>query len=295
MNLKYLNYFIKIVEEGGFTAASKKLFVCQSALSKAIKLFEEELGINLIDRSSHTFKLTSEGQIFYENSVLAKKIIEEQFDILLDSISLEKGKVKIGVPPVISTIYFTTIIQKFSENFPNVKLTVIEAGANTIKEKVENGEVDIGVIILPFNSSNFNIIPVFLSENVVIVHKSHPLALQEEVSFGDLKDENFLSLNETYMLYDKIIENCRAFNFTPNIVYTSSQWDFIAEMVSLNQGISILPKPILAKFHSKNIKILKIKETFPWNVALITTKNKYISKANKLFIDFIKEIAYSQK
>ncbi|STO30908.1 HTH-type transcriptional regulator gltC [Fusobacterium necrogenes] len=295
MNIKALNYFIKVVDEGGFTAASKKLFLCQSALSKSIKNFETELGVVLIDRSSKNFKLTPEGQIFYENGNLALKIIKEQLDRLLDSVSLEKGKIKIGIPPVISTIYFTTVIQKFRELYPSIKLITVEAGANTIKEKVENGEIDIGVIILPFDSEHFNVIPIFLSDNVVIVHKSHPFAKFSEISFIDLKDQNFISLNETYMLYDKILEKCKAFNFTPNIICTSSQWDFIAEMVSLNQGVSILPRPILSKFHSKNIKILNIKEGFPWNVALITTKNKYISKASKIFIEFTKELARPKK
>lgn len=295
MNIKVLNYFIKVVDEGGFTPASKKLFLCQSALSKSIKTFESELGVTLIDRSSKIFKLTPEGQIFYENGILALKIINEQLSRLLDSVSLEKGKVKIGIPPVISTIYFTTIIQKFTEQYPSIKLITIEAGANTIKEKVENGEIDIGAIILPFNSENFNVIPIFLSENVVVTHKNHPLAKFKEVSFADLNGYNFISLNETYMLHDKIIENCNSFNFTPNIISTSSQWDFIAEMVSLNQGITILPQPILAKFHSKNIKLINIKEGFPWNVALITTKNKYISKATKLFIEFTKEISHFEE
>lgn len=61
-------------------------------------------------------------------------------------------------------------------------------------------------------------------------------------------------------------------------------------MVSLNQGISILPQPILSKFHSKNIKTIRIKEGFPWNIAFILRKDKYMSKAIKLFIDFTKEI-----
>lgn len=288
MNIRELNYFIEVAKEGSFTKASKNLFVCQSALSKAIKSFENDLDIKLIDRTSKNFKLTPEGQLLFENGVIALKVINEQLDMLLDSVSLEKGKIKLGVPPVISTIYFTSLIQSFKENYPSINLQITEAGANTVKNKVNDGDIDIGVVILPFNSDNFNIIPIFQAEVVVIVNKEHPLAKKEEISLLELKNEHFISLDETYMLYDRVKIRCNQVGFTPNIISTSSQWDFVAEMVALNQGIAILPKPILSRFHSKKIKILKIKEGFPWNIAFIVRKDKYISRAIKLFIEFTK-------
>lgn len=284
MNIKSLNYFIEVTKEKSFTNASKNLFVCQSALSKAIKTFENELDITLIDRTSKHFKLTPEGQLLYENGVIALKVINEQLEMLLDSVSIEKGKIKVGVPPVISTIYFTSIIKSFKDNFHSINLQIIEAGANTVKDKVHNGEIDIGVVILPFSSDEFNITPIFSADVVVVANKSHPFASREEVSLLEIKDEPLISLNETYMLYDRIKIRCNEAGFEPN----SSQWDFIAEMVALNQGISILPKPILSKFHSKNIKAIHIKEGFPWNIAFIVRKDKYVSKAIKLFIEFTK-------
>lgn len=291
MNIKSLNYFIEVAKEKSFTNASKNLFVCQSALSKAIKTFENELDITLIDRTSKHFKLTPEGQLLYENGVIALKVINEQLEMLLDSVSIEKGKIKVGVPPVISTIYFTSIIKSFKDNFHSINLQIIEAGANTVKDKVHNGEIDIGVVILPFSSDEFNITPIFSADVVVVANKSHPFASREEVSLLEIKDEPLeplISLNETYMLYDRIKIRCNEAGFEPNIICTSSQWDFIAEMVALNQGISILPKPILSKFHSKNIKAIHIKEGFPWNIAFIVRKDKYVSKAIKLFIEFTK-------
>lgn len=286
-----MNYFVEIARQESFTNASKKLYICQSALSKAIKTFESELDIILIDRTSKTFKLTPEGQLLYENGTIALKVINEQLTKLQDSISLEKGNIKVGVPPVISTIYFTSTIQEFRNMYKNINLSVIEAGANTVKDKVEKGEIDIGVVILPFSSQDFNITSVFMSDNVVVVHKNHPLASKKEVSFSEIKDEPLIILNETYMLHDRIKALCAKAGFEPNIICSSSQWDFIAEMVALNQGITILPRPILSKFHSKNIRLLTIKDPeFPWNIALIVRKDKYVSKAIKLFIEFVKNI-----
>ncbi len=78
------------------------------------------------------------------------KVINEQLLKLQDSISLEKGSIKVGVPPVISTIYLHLLYRNSETCILNINLSVIEAGANTVKDKVEKGEIDIGVVILPF-------------------------------------------------------------------------------------------------------------------------------------------------
>ncbi|WP_151731323.1 LysR family transcriptional regulator, partial [Acinetobacter seifertii] len=66
LTLKQFQYFIKIVEEGSFTAASEKLFIAQSALSRQMKLLEEEIDFQLFDRTDKKVKLTTAGEVFYK-------------------------------------------------------------------------------------------------------------------------------------------------------------------------------------------------------------------------------------
>ena len=185
MTIKQLTYFLAVAKNGSFTKASEELYLSQSALSKAIKTFEFELGIVLIDRTSKSFKLSTEGSILYENGNLALDSINKKFEKLIDSISSEKGNLTIGVPPVISTIYFTTIAHKFKNLYPDINLNIIEEGANTVKCKVGAGEVDIGVVILPFESDGFEIFPVFTGDCVAVLNKTHSLAKSTSVNLKD--------------------------------------------------------------------------------------------------------------
>ncbi|MDR1835980.1 MAG: LysR family transcriptional regulator [Fusobacteriaceae bacterium] len=286
MNLRQLEYFLEVARLKSFTKASKNLYVCQSALSKSIQQFENELNLKLIDRSSKNFKLTAEGEILFENGNTTLKTITELFERLNESLNSEKGTINVGVPPVISTVYFTRIAHKFKNTYNDIKLNILEVGANIVKASVENGVVDIGAVILPFQSYNFNKKSVFSSDCVVVVNKNHPLADRGEISIADLKHEDFLLLNETYMLHDKILELCSEAGFEPNVTTKSSQWDFLVELVSLDHGITILPRLIIKKYNSKNIRMLTLKDPdFPWNIALITKKDKYISKPMQLFIN----------
>ncbi len=173
-----------------------------------------------------------------------------------------------------------------------MELEVVEAGAKIVQSMVDNGEIDIGVVILPiFSPDKYKIFPAMSSESVLIVNKKHHLADRTEVAFKELKDENFLILNDTYMLHEKTITNCEMAGFYPNITTQSSQWDFLAEMVALNQGISILPKPIVKRFYSEEkIKMIHLKEPdFPWNIAMLIKKEKLITEQMVQFIDFVSE------
>lgn len=290
MTLKQLTYFLEIAKMKNFTKAAANLYISQSALSKTVKAMESELGVQLIDRTVNHFKLTPEGEIFYQKGLIAIKNINSELEDLYGSLGTEKGHITVGIPPVIGTAYFTSIIYKFRNMYPDVELKIIEAGANTIKKWVSDGEVDIGVVILPVSNDDFNVIPIVTAENVLLVNKNHPLAQYDEVSFKMLKDERFISLNSTFMLYDQIISLCRISGFEPNIVCESSQWDFITEMVVLDQGVSILPRPILKRYNSDKLKLISLKDpSFSWNIAIILKKDKYISRIIKSFIELSKK------
>lgn len=288
MNLKQLRYFIEVAEQRSFTRASGNLYVCQSALSKMIKVLEQDLGVQLIDRSTKHFQLTSEGEVLYEHGRDLLKRTSAELEELIDSVHKEKGRLSIGIPPVIGTAYFPRIIQAFRELYPDIELQIYEEGANTVKNKVEEGKIDIGIVMMPFYAEGFHVTPIFTSENIIVVHKDHPLANRTSVYLKELQNDRFILLDSSYMLHDQILMKCKEAGFQPDVLCESSQWDFIAEMVSMNQGVTILPAPILKRFKSEDIRILAIEEPqFPWNVGMIRMKDKYCSHPIQLFLDWM--------
>lgn len=287
LNLRCLSYFIQVAKHKNFTKASNELFISQSTLSKSVIALEKELGTTLIDRSSNEFKLTPHGILLCENGRYLLDMIEKQEESIYNMMQGDQGVLRIGIPPVILTAYFPSIIYEFQKRNPKIKLHVIEAGANTIKERMDQDSLDLGVIIFPFAYPDYHVVPLASSFNTLLVHKSHALAHKDTACFKELIYENFLILDNTYMLHDRILYNCRSAGFEPRITCESSQWDFLAEMVSLNQGITILPYPITMRFHSDNIKRIKLKEPeFPWNIAFIVKKENSFSNLIDLFIQF---------
>ncbi|MBR5273380.1 MAG: LysR family transcriptional regulator [Clostridia bacterium] len=290
MNLKQVEYFVELVKEANFTRAANKLYICQSALSKAIKQLETELNTKLIDRSVYRFKLTPEGEIFYQNGKKALENINSEISKLKDSINLMQGKVAVGIPPVLGTMYFSSVIYRYRNLYPDVDLRIEEVGANTVKDMIDSGQVDIGVVILPFRHKGFQIYPAVSAENILLVGKDHPFANRDYVSISELENEKFIMLDKTFTIHDRILEACRNFGFEPSIGFESSQWDFVVEMVAQNQGVTILPPKIFSRFPSSNVRLIKLAEPFPWEIAFIAKEDKYLSRPMKQFIDLAKEI-----
>ena len=290
MNLKHLSYFVDISKCESFTKAADDIYVSQSALSKSVKSLEQELNVTLIDRTSKSFNLTEEGRILYVEGEKLLQYIDESQDESIEKIHRSRRRLRIGVPPVISTVYFSQLLFRFIKQYPNIELEISEVGANIVQNQINAGNIDIGVVILPIiNSDNYHIIPAMSSDNALIVNKDHPLASRDEVDFKELEHEDFLILDRTYMLHDRIIKNCEIAGFYPHITTESSQWDFLAEMVAYNQGISILPVPIMKRFYSSDrIKMIRLKEPeFPWNIAMIFKKEKLITAQMEEFIHFV--------
>ena len=112
MNIKYLSYFVEVVKCGSFTRAAEKLYISQSALSKAVKQLEQELNCILIDRFGKQFRLTNEGKTLYQMGEELLETLKEQEMKIYDSLKNCKGRLLLQRP----------ILHRLSINFEkNIK------------------------------------------------------------------------------------------------------------------------------------------------------------------------------
>ncbi|MEG0473431.1 MAG: LysR family transcriptional regulator, partial [Solibacillus sp.] len=284
--LRDLRNFIAVVQSGSYTRAANQSFVSQPSLSKSIKRLEEELNIKLLERSTRYVRLTDAGRVVFDQAKKAVLALDEMPVLLNDLKQMHTGSISIGIPPLVSTLFFPEFARKFHESYPHVKLDLTERGAKLIWELVDNGDVNIGFVVLPANESLFDIQPFIEDEFVLFVHKEHPLAKNEVVSLEDLKDEQFIIFSEEYSLHDLVIQACTKAGFIPSIAYKSSQWDLIVELVASRLGITLLPRSIYDKQKHSDIQKVELQEQLLWRLGIITKRDAYLSVASKEFLSF---------
>ncbi|MDQ0272421.1 cidABC operon transcriptional activator CidR [Cytobacillus purgationiresistens] len=287
MDVQHLKYFVAVAIEGSFTKAAQKLYVTQPTISKMVKNIEEELGVVLFERTGKVAKLTDVGEVILAQ---AQNIIHS-FDHLTSEINdlsdLKTGMIKIGLPPMVGASFFPQVIRDFYMKYPRIKIQLVEDGAKIVEHDIANGLLDLGVVVLPTNHDLFHVYP-FASEHLqLLIHVSNPLSQKDSVGLSKLAGESFILFQKGFTLHDRIVMECVKAGFQPNVVYESSQWDFISGMVSANLGIALLPESICKQIMHPSIKVMNlIQPSIPWELGIIWRKNRYLSFAAKEWITF---------
>lgn len=290
MDIRHLTYFIEVAHHRSFTKAAQALHITQPSISKMIKLLEEELDVILFYRSAKQIELTDAGKALLHQSQLIVNSFQNLTSDLADVINSKKGAITLGLPPMVGSKFFPKIISDFTSAYPQVSLTLLEVGSQKVQVGIDEGSLDIGVVMLPIDEDIFEMFPIINEPMMLAVHCDHPLAQKSIIQVSELKDENFILFRKSFTLHKLIIDKCIENGFNPNVVFKSSHWDFIAEMVAIGFGIAILPKTICKELDPKRTKIISIAEPMAhWQLGAVWKKDRYLSFAAKELLRFISD------
>ncbi|WP_040208820.1 LysR family transcriptional regulator [Neobacillus jeddahensis] len=287
MEIRQLNLFMEVAKNKSITKAAENLHLSQPALSKSIKALEEELGMTLIIRTNKTSDVTDAGKVVLEFAQKINVLVDEMKTTLNDMTNLTRGQINIGLPPFIGSLFFPRVIAKFHHAFPNIELNITEYGGARVVKSVEEGEFELGVAVLPIDDQLFNIYPIVEEKMKLLVFKDHPLSMRASVDLEELKNEEFIFYHEEFALNQIMWNHFSKAGFVPKILFKSSQWDLMTEMVAANLGITILPQSICNRVSNHDLKVIDLEQEILWRLAVLTKKDRYISNAGRTFIDFI--------
>lgn len=290
MDLQQLKYFVEVARQKSFTKASHILLVSQPSISKLIKNLEDELKVTLLDRSERKIELTDVGRIVYEQALKILQSVEDVYSSVDELVHMEKGTIHMGLMPSIGVLLFPKILAGFKSKYPQIDIDMVQYSAKQLTRKVKQGEIDLGVTVMPVDTELFEIIPLLTEELVVIVDNEHWLVEKESVHLSELKHESFILLTEDYVLHDVVKRACVQSGFEPKIAFKSSLWDIMGEMVATQVGISIIPRSMVSRFNNENVHAISISyPSIDWELVLIYKKNKYLSFAARAFIKYVQE------
>lgn len=151
MKLQQLRYFVAVYEQGSFSAAAEKVNATQSGLSMHVGQIEKRYGVNLFTRSSSGVTPTEAGRSFYREAV---KVLAAAFHAEDRIRSLSKsvtGHIRIGLMPTFTRAVLTPALMRFSEAFPEVRLSISEAYSGALANDVSEGRLDFAVVPASFD------------------------------------------------------------------------------------------------------------------------------------------------
>lgn len=289
MTFEQLNYFISVVENDTYFDAACCMNISQSSLSKQIMKLEKELDIVLFDRSSRSATMTEAGEFFYHEAKQLVKHYNETLERVEDFKTSKENNLHIAVLPIQTQYNLNSFFNDFKNKFPEINLTISEVEDDRLIEGAQRNEYDLIIAReTMFDSAKFDMYPVAEDELVVILPSSHALANCTQLTFEQIADENFILMNPYTSIHQLCMEQLKKHKIDANIIRTA-RTESIVGSVSINEGISLMPKRNFQVFNQTNIAIVPLNP--PIKLSVVLTKNKSVkaNEATKKFIKYIED------
>src|SRR5699024_6826957 len=126
--------------------AADALHVAQSAVSRALKNLEDELGVDLFIREGRNVRLTPIGKVFLPYMQQALRVIENGTQVIQEYTDPDSGTIKVGFPSSLATYVLPTAISAFREQYPNVKFELHQGSYRYLKESVIQGDINMAIL-----------------------------------------------------------------------------------------------------------------------------------------------------
>ena len=295
-NLNQLKIFYTVAAEGNISAAARKLFISQPAISMALSKLEESLDVTLLKRSSRGVSLTYEGKILYEQLETAFSAIDEGEQKIRNIKNLGLGKIKIGTSSSLCKFILIPYLKKYIEENPHIKIVIeCQSSAKSLR-LLENGRLDIALVVNQENNIKSDFLPLGEFEDIFIANKTYidNLKLREkrELSTNEiLKSGNLMLLDEENLSRVFVDKYLREHKIEAKGIIEVTSMDLLIDFAKIGMGISCVIKQFVED-DLKNGSITELKLETPMNkrtIGLAYPKLNSRSDSVTSFLDFVKK------
>lgn len=243
MTITQLYYVLAVAEHQNFTKAAEKCFVTQPTLSMQIQKLEDQLDIQIFDRSKKPIELTEIGKKIVNQ---AKNIVTEA-DRIKDIVDQQKGFIggefKLGIIPTIMPTLLPMFLKTFIKRYPKVKLKIEELTTDEIIQRINDGHLDAAIAATPLETESIKERVLFYEPFVSYIPKGHRLDAKKKIDASDLEIEDMLLLEDGHCFRDGVINLCKSFkqHDEDKFQLESGSIEMLVKLSNEGLGMTLLP------------------------------------------------------
>lgn len=287
MELRVLQYFLAVAREENITKAAASLHITQPTLSRQLMQMEEELGVKLFRRGKHNILLTEDGMLLRRRAQEIVDLAEKTAKELKHEEEVISGEISIGCGETRNMKPLSKMIASFQQQYPDVNFSIYTAIADDVKERLESGILDMGLLLEPVEISRYHYMRMPLKEKWhVLMRRDSPLAGKQRVTPGDLaevpliiaKRQSVRNVLENWFGYDKeklhVVSTCNISHYNQSV------------MVECGIGMAL----VMDFFCNQDSLCLRpLEPALESGCVLVWKKNQTLSPALLRFIQHAKE------
>ncbi len=292
MDLKQIEYILKIAEENNITRAAEKLFITQSALNQQLLRLEKELDTPLFYRSRTDWRPTEAGEAYLEGAREILQIKRKTYGIINDIAATKKGNLSVGFVPGRGIPMFTAVYPEFHREYPNIIIEPKELSVRKQQQQIAQGDLDIGFMTLCEKDQTNDIYETIDSEEIVLaIPSGHPLS-QMAAPFGEplaIIDISLLKYEPFVLMYKestnrRLVDSVfRESNFVPSILFETSSTATIVTLIKSKLCCGMIPYSYVKK-SPDGMACFALPSHPTWDIAVSYKRGAYLSQAAKDFI-----------
>lgn len=251
MTITQLHYVLAVAEHQNFTKAAQKVFVTQPTLSMQIQKLEDELDVQIFDRTKKPIELTETGKKIVQQ---ARNIVNES-DRIKDIVDQQKGFIgglfRLGVIPTVMPTLLPMFLNTFIKKYPKVKLKIEEMHTEAIIERLQDGHLDAAIAATPLEIPGIKEQVLYYEPFVGYIPPGHRLHSQKKIQVDDLDLDDILLLEDGHCFKDGILNLCKATRNADGDRFQLETGSFETMVKLANEGLGMTLLPYL---HTMDMK-----------------------------------------
>ena len=290
-----MNYLKAVIEHGSISQAAKALFISQPYLSKFIKTLEEELGVEVLNRQVTPMALTYAGERYLHYMDDVEETIQTMLIELQGISNMKKGRLKIGVSPILATYTLYKFLPYFMRRYAGIEIELVEDSAATLESLLLQNKIDVCVNSLPITNPEILYEHLYEEYNYIVIPSNHPLykknSSEDDLDLALLDGQKFILAKPGIGLRrftDKVFS---FYNIRPRIVLETLNAENALRLANNGVAITIVPQSVIESVALKveaNLYPLKNPE-FKSHIVISYQKNAQLTPAALAFIQMAKE------
>lgn len=290
MDIRVLKYFLTVAKVGNITKAAEILHITQPTLSRQLMDLEEELGTRLFIRGKRQITLTDSGLLYQQRVKEIVSLLDKTERDLAEQKDLIGGVVSIGCVESIVSRALAEIVEKFSNRHPRVQYELYSADGDDIREKLDRGNIDIGILLEPIETAKYDYVRLPYPEKWgILMRRDDPLAQKSSIGIQEILSLPLIPPRRTIVQNEIAswlgVENDRLTIFASHNLLTNAM-----QLVERKLGYAICVSGSYTIRESNSTCFVPFEPERMTNHVLAWKKNRLFSSATAHFIQFLKDI-----
>jgi DNA-binding transcriptional LysR family regulator len=246
MDIRSLACFVAVAEDLHFRRAAERLHITQPALSQRIRVLEQEVGAELLERDRRHVALTPAGVAFLEPARAAVAHANSARQQALRAVRGEVGRLRLGFTVIAFYGVLPEAVRVFRNRYPDVTVELVEMNSPALETSLMSGEIDLGVLHPPLGTTRLTVHALADQKLVLALPSAHCLAEKATIALAELEREPFIVAPRAVgpSIYDRVIALFRAHGISPHVVQEATPMTTLTGLVAAGAGMGFVTEGV---------------------------------------------------